>query len=103
MGSSYVRCDLAGGQDKHTRAEIAAWSARAALAQVPDSADRTSDPARHHRRFFRDPTTSVEALAKQIRRLDAGKVVIIGGDPLKAQALRDKLAVGGMVLNLAAQ
>ncbi|MHA7685925.1 hypothetical protein [Cupriavidus sp. PET2-C1] len=49
------------------------------------------------------PTTSVEALVKQIRRLDAGKVVIIGGDPLKAQALRDKLAVGGMVVNVAAQ
>jgi dihydrofolate reductase len=49
------------------------------------------------------PTTSVEALATQIRRLDVGKVVIIGGDSLKAQALRDKLAADGMVVNMAAQ
>ncbi|MDF3881994.1 hypothetical protein [Cupriavidus basilensis] len=49
------------------------------------------------------PTTPVEALATQIRRLDVGKVVIIGVDPLKAQALRDKLAADGMVVNLAAQ
>ncbi|MFJ1260725.1 hypothetical protein [Cupriavidus sp. CuC1] len=40
--------------------------------------------------------TPVEALATQIRRLDVSRVVIIGGDPLKAQALRDKLATDGM-------
>ncbi|KJK14067.1 hypothetical protein UB46_39675 [Burkholderiaceae bacterium 16] len=50
----------------------------------------------------RCPRTSIEALATQIRRLDAGKVVIIGGDPLKAQALRDKLAADGMAVNMAA-
>ncbi|MGT2453944.1 hypothetical protein ACU4GI_11850 [Cupriavidus basilensis] len=45
--------------------------------------------------------TSIEGLATLIRRLDAGKVVIVGGDPLKAQALRDKLAADGMTVTVA--
>ncbi|MGT2460108.1 hypothetical protein ACU4GI_46295 (plasmid) [Cupriavidus basilensis] len=40
-------------------------------------------------------------LATLIRR--PGKVVIIGGDPPKAQTLRDKLAADGTAVNVAAQ
>jgi len=83
LESSTVRCDLAWGQDQHTRAEIAAWSAGAALARAPDSADRTSDLVRHHRRFFRDPS--------QCARVEAAVLGEPGHEPGRGQSQGDRV------------